>query len=146
MLRRRLLVILFCLGLVGCSGYTPPRFEPALYPNSHAAYDLTLFWRLDRTGNGFTVAGFVKNTLYAEIKGLEVTATLLDDSGKRLGEDTFLFFPRQIAMDDFVPFTLNIPIKAGTQPATIRFFYRYRVTEERFGGSPYSQTFDVKLR
>lgn len=146
MLRRRLLVILFCLGLVGCSGYTPPRFEPALYPNSHAAYDLTLFWRLDRTGNGFTVAGFVKNTLYAEIKGLEVTATLLDGSGKRLGEDTFLFFPRQIAMDDLVPFNLNLRLPAGTHPVTIRFFYRYRVSEERIAGSPYSQTFDAELR
>lgn len=138
------LAIAMCL-LGACTGYTPQRYDPALYPRSYRFYDLALFWRIDRDATRITIPGFVRNTRYAYIKDLELSATLLDEKGKAIGEATMFFFPRLLAMDELAPFTLNIPLKSGAQPAKLKFFYRYRLAERGYGGSPYFYSFETEI-
>lgn len=140
-----LLAVIFSV-MTGCATYTPPKFDPALYPHAHRSYDLTLFWNVTRAGSVVTIPGFVKDTRFAYIRDLELTATLFDSGGKKVTEATFLFFPRQISMDELVPFTLNIALSAGQNPAKIRFFYRYRLPERDYGDTPYFYTFEEELR
>lgn len=139
------LAVLFAV-LTGCSSYTLPKFDPVLYPRVHSAYDLTLYWNVRNEGSGVAIPGFIKNTRFAYIRDLELTATLFDDGGKKLNEATFIFFPRQIEMDEPIPFTLNIGLTNGQKPAKIRFFYRYRLPERDYGDTPYSYTFEEELR
>ena len=139
-------LLLVCFWLAGCAAYGPPRVEPARYPYSHTGYDLALFWNLKRTESVITLEGMVQNNSYAYLHDLEVTATILDGPARKLGEDTFLFFPRQIDIDEIVPFTLRLPLPAGTKPATLRFFYRYRVSDRDAGPSPFMHSFEVELR
>ncbi len=146
MIRASIVLAVVFAVLTGCSSYIPPKFDPALYPHAHAFYDLTLYWNVQNEGMGVVIPGFVKNTRFAYIRDLELTATLFDDSGKKLNEATFLFFPRLIEMDEYIPFTLNIALPNGQKPAKIRFFYRYRLPERDYGDTPYSYTFEEKLR
>src|ERR671931_639497 len=135
---KNLVAALTFLMMTGCSGYAPPRYDPTLYPHSHRFYDLTLFWNVTREGTTVTIPGFVKNTRFAYVKDLELTGTLLDEEGSKLGEATYYFFPRLIEMDEVVPFTLKMVLKEERQAAKVRFFYRYRLPAKDYGDSPYS--------
>ncbi len=127
-----------------CHGYTPPRYDPALYPRTSKFYDLTWFWKTEKGAGAYAIEGFAKNTRYGYIRDLELTAALLDGEGKRLSETRFFFFPGPMAMDDMEPFTLSLPFKPGEKPAKIRFTYQYRLVEQEYG-SPYFYSFETEL-
>ena len=119
------------------------QLEP--YPHSHRAYDLAIDWKTSKQGAALTIAGTATNVRFAQMKGLELTATLLDGSDKVLAEKTFLFIPQLIRMDESAPFTITLPYQAGTVPAKLRFFYRYRYGEERHEGILDFHSFEVEL-
>jgi hypothetical protein len=108
--------------LTACHGYSSPRFDPALYPRTHPFYELTYFWKVVKTDSAITIQGFAKNIRFAYVEELELTATLLDDSGKSLSEATFFFFPNQIPMDGMEPFTLNLPTKTRRRAGKSQVF------------------------
>jgi hypothetical protein len=144
---RLMLLAILALLLASCSGYRAPQFVPALYPRTYQQFDLTLNWRVERSATACTVEGFARNTRFNSVYGLEITGTLLDDSGKKLSEATYFFFPDQLDMDDIAPFPLNLPLAAGVTPAKLRLFYRYRAGEGRDSDrTPYFQSFEVEPR
>jgi hypothetical protein len=142
---RGIVLLTAWLLLAACHGHTTPSFDPALYPRSHPFYDLTFFWRTDRSADTVTVAGFARNTRFAYVKNLEVTATLLDGEGKKLSEKTFFFFPNLLPMDDLAPFSLDLPLKPGEQPVKIRFLYRYRPVEGKRDKTTAFNTFEADI-
>jgi hypothetical protein len=131
--------------LTACHGYTPPHYEPALYPHTYKHYDLTLFWKTEKKDNAYNITGFVKNTRYPYVKDLELTASLRDEGDKSLAEATFFFFPNLLPMDELAPFTLDLPVKPGNRPIKIKFFYRYRLAERDYDTSPYFYSFETEL-
>ena len=147
MLHRLVLLALIGLLLASCHGYRPPQFDPALYPRTYQQFDLTLNWRVERSATAYTIEGFARNTRFTSMHGLEITGTLLDESGRKLSDATFFFFPRQLDMDDTAPFTLSLPLAAGVTPAKLRLFYRYRAGKGSDSDkTPWFQSFEVEPR
>jgi hypothetical protein len=144
---RSVLIAILVLLLVSCHGYRAPQFDPALYPRTYQQFDLTLNWRIERSATACTIEGFARNTRFTTMHGLEITGTLLDESGKKLSESTFYFFPGQLDMDDIAPFTINLPLPQGVTPAKLRLFYRYRAGEGSDSDrTPWFQSFEVEPR
>ena len=137
-------VALFLLSC--CHAYVPAQSIPGNCPFSHKAYDLSFCWKIDRSADRLTVAGYATNTRFAFIEELEVWATLLDETDKALGEATAFVIPLQIPMDDTEAFSLAIPLRAEVKPAKIRFFYRYHLTRVDDGKSPQVNSFETDLR
>src|SRR6266568_575501 len=139
-----------CLALLlsgaACTGYVMPRYTPQEYPTSYRSYDLTLFWKSTRQPGSLTIEGFVRNTRYAYLQDLELSATLLDATGRELGRKGFLFPQTRIAVDDTLPFDLTISLKQGDEPKRVRFFYKYRVAEHDYDSTPYVYDFEADLR
>jgi hypothetical protein len=129
-----------------CRGYIPPRYDPALYPHTYKHYDLTLFWKADHVEGVYAIAGFIKNTRYAYIRDLELSASLLDERGKGLAKAHFFFIPTLLPMDELAPFDLSLSVKPGDRPAKIRFFYRYHLAEGDYGDIPYFYSFETDIR
>ena len=141
-----LLGLALLLALTACSGYVAPRYTPQEYPASYKSYDISLFWKSVRQPGSVTIAGFVRNTRYAVLGDLELTAILLDADGRELGKKSSLIIPTRIAIDETVPFDLTIRLKQPGEPKRLRFFYRYRMAERDYDTSPYSYYFEVDFR
>ena len=132
--------------LASCRAYVPPQSLPENCPFSHKSYDISFCWKVDRSVDRFTIAGYATNTRFAFIEELEVWATLLDETGKALGEATAFVIPLQIPMDDTEAFSLAVPLRSEVKPAKIRFFYRYRLTRVDDDKSPQINSFETDLR
>lgn len=141
--KRIALYSLIFILLAGCTGYRPPRYDPALYPSRHKAYDLAFAWKTGREGPGLTVEGFVRNNRYAYLRGLELTLELIDDNGRKLSEATFFFIPDLIQLDEVKPFDLKLPVPPDTVPKRLRFQYKYYLLEEGGSGGLYFHTFEA---
>lgn len=132
--------------LAACTGYRPPRFEPALYPRSYKAYDLAFAWKTGREGSDLMVEGFVRNNRYAYLQGLELTLELMDAEGRELSEATFFFIPDLVQLDDIKPFDLKLPVPPDSVPKHLKFRYKYYLAGD--GGAyqtPYFYSFEAEL-
>ncbi len=145
MSKRIVLYSLMLTLLSACTGYRPPRYDPALYPHCYRAYDLALAWKTGREGAGVTVDGFVRNNRNAFLRGLELTIELMDDREKKLSEATFFFIPDLIQLDEMKPFDLKLPVPADAVPKRLKFRYKYYLYEEGEAGQIYFQTFEENL-
>jgi len=139
-----------CLGaalslLACCHAYVPPQSLPENCTFNHLTFDLRFCWKVVRGPGGFTVPGYVTNSRYDAISGLELTATLLDDQGKPLGEASYFVIPPQLQIDETSPFTLVIPVTSAARPAQIKFLYRYRLAERAADQTNYN-SFVTDLR
>ncbi len=135
------IVLLLFTTVTGCTALR----QPTPYPQSHRAYDLAIAWETRQQDAALIIAGTVTNVRFAQMKGLELTATILDDSGKVLAEKTFLFFPQLLQMDESAPFTITLPYQASAVPAKLRLFYRYRYGEESREGILDFHSFEAEL-
>lgn len=131
--------------LAACHGYVAPRDLLENCPNIRKSYDLTLCWKIARSAAGFTITGYAVNTRFSYIEGLELTATILDEQGRTLGEATNFFIPNLIAMDDTAPYSMAVPLRAEEKPARIKFFYRYGLTKLDNGGTPNFSSFETDI-
>ena len=138
------IIVAFFL-LTACQGYIVPKYDPLLYPKSYKFYDLSLFWRTAQNDKVVSIDGFVKNTRYAYIRDLELTATLLDEGGKKISEHTSFLLPITMSMDEYAPFSFSLPVTPGSKPEKIKFYYRYFLAERGYGMSPYFYSFTVDL-
>jgi hypothetical protein len=129
--------------LTSCHGYVPPRFDPALYPYSYEAYDLTYSWNVEKKEASITITGFAQSTRLPYIKNLELTLSLLDESGKTLGQVSYFFIPPQLT-EEKQPFTVTLPVKPGTKPAKIKFFYEYHLVDKEYDNR-YTYHFETPL-
>ncbi len=134
------------LALAGCAPLSPsPRLAPSAYTHVYKSYDLTFYWDSTVQHNTLYLSGMMKNTYLYPLTGLELTVTLLDDHRKELGAGTFFFIPPQINVDEREPFDLTIAIPEGGTPATLKFFYGYRVPEREGYDVPYYYTFETSV-
>ena len=91
-----LIAVLIAATLAGCT--LPATVPPAQrYPNRVSYYDLTVSWKVTRSAGKVTIIGAVANTSYYYIRDLELTATLLDAGGKKVGEETSFVIPSQLS-------------------------------------------------
>jgi len=142
---RWLLLLCLLLGLAGCQTYLQSTLDPQKYSQHYKFYDLEFFWKNDHTPDSYSIEGLVQNNRYANVRDLELSATLLQKDGKELATSTFYFFPNLLSIDEKAPFTLVLPIKQGQQPAKLKFFYRYRLAEHGYEQSPYFYSFIIDL-
>ena len=147
MTRKTVVMAAFCLVLAGCAAFAlQPRQDPSFYSHVYKSYDLTFFWNIKMESSTFYLSGMTRNTYIYPLTGLEMTVTLLDGQKKELGEATYFFIPPQINVDESEPFDLAINLREGGKPETLKFFYRYRVSEKGgYGNIPYYYSFEVNL-
>jgi hypothetical protein len=129
--------------LTACHGYVPPRYDPALYLHSYEAYDLTYNWKVEKKEDSITIAGFAQSTRLPYINNLELTLSLLDESGKTVSQASYFLIP-PLLTEEKQPFTVTLPLKPGTKPVTIKFFYEYHVVEKDYG-ERYTYHFETPL-
>ncbi|AJE03974.1 FxLYD domain-containing protein [Geobacter pickeringii] len=128
--------------LAGCAASLPPA---EVFPNRVSYYDLTVSWKVTPSAGKVAIDGTVVNTSYYYLRDLELTVTLLDASGREVGEKSYFIIPGQLSLDETAPFSLTIPITPGSVAEKIRFFYRYRLAEEGPFGTPRFQDFEAPL-
>lgn len=145
-MRLTLLFAMLLTSLCSCAGYTPPTVTPDRYPGSYSTRDVEVSWRIEETPESVVVQGVIRDKFNFYLRDLDLTATLLDSTGKKISRDAFHAFPGQIAPNEINPFTLTFPLNAGDQPARIKFFIRYNIIEEKYSDIPYFQSFEADLR
>lgn len=143
--KRILLYPLIFMLLAACAGYQPPRHDPALYPHRYKGYDLAFAWETGREAGSVTVEGFVKNNRNAFLRGLELTAELVDNEGRRLSTATFFFIPDLVQLDETRPFDLKLSVPPGSAPKRLRFLYKYHELWDGGSGVLYFHSFEVNL-
>lgn len=144
-MRKLAAAAVYALMATACAYSPSPRFEPSLYPHVHQAFDLTFFWRADRTPDTLTLSGFLKNRIHFKIRDVEVSAVLLNPAGEKMGKEVVSFVLEDVAMDDYAYFTLPLSLDAAGNPANARIYYRYNLVERESGVLPQYHSFDIPL-
>ncbi|BBA69395.1 FxLYD domain-containing protein [Geobacter sulfurreducens] len=138
---KHLLLALMLFLTAGCA-HTAGSLRPAeTYPNSYEFFDFAFSWKTTIGPDGATIDGVAENRTYYYIRDLELTATLLDEGGTPIGTGSFLFFPNQLAIGERADFSIPVRAALAAKPKTIRFFYRYYLSEERMSGISRFHTF-----
>lgn len=138
---RHLVPALMLLLTAACAQTTGSLRPADTYPNKYEFFDFAFYWKTTVGANGTTIDGVAENRTYYYVHDLELAATLLDDGGTPIGAGTFLFFPNQFAIGERAAFSIPVRAAMATKPKTIRFFYRYYLSEERMSGISRFHTF-----
>ena len=135
-----------CFFILSACAYTPPpRFDPITYPQIYQGFDLTFFWRMDRTPETITICGFLKNRIHNKIRDVDVSAVLLNPAGDQVGEEVVSFVLQDVAMDELAYFTLPLPLRGVGNAEKARIYYRYNLVERESGVLPQYQNFEIPL-
>ena len=135
-----------CFLMLSACAYTPPpRFDPTTYPQVYQGFDLTFFWRTDRTPETVTISGFLKNRIHTKISDVDVTAVLLNPAGEQVGEEVVSFVLQDVAMDELAYFSLPLPLRGGGNAEKARIYYRYNLVERESGVLPQYHNFVIPL-
>jgi hypothetical protein len=125
-----LLTLLACLA--GCAAMSAPERNPAAgYPFRHADFDFKVAWKITPSGTGIALDGLLKNVRYARVEDIHLTVKLLSSKNKVLAEQSTLFLPLPLEMDDYRPFSVTL---ANVKPAPgdlLNFSILYRVIDDR---------------
>lgn len=141
---RRSLCVLFLL-LAASASYAA-RIDPAQFPGSHQARDMSFFWNVQEQPDSIVIKGLARNDFYHKVYQLQIFAAVLDENGKPVGKEAIFIGPPALPLDQSQPFTLKIPVASSVDRKNIRVEYRYHLpsyaerhwswTYGRFGLTP----------
>ncbi|MCM0080530.1 hypothetical protein L4X63_02900 [Geomonas sp. Red32] len=104
----------------------------------YAAHDLKVDWKSEQAGPDLRIKGTVTNPRYdTSYNGFELTASLLDASGKAFAKKVFLFYPGPLTGTQ--QFGLDFPQTEAQQLQKIKFRYEFNVGE---GGDHFTGNFE----
>lgn len=144
-MRKLFMAVICSLVFAACAYNPPPQFDPAVYPNVYQGFDLTFFWRTDRSPDTITISGFLKNRIHPKIRDIDVSAVMLDRAGKEVGKEVVSFVLQDVEMDDLAYFSLPLTQAGINIPRMARIYYRYNFVERESGVLPQYHNFQIPL-
>lgn len=143
---RKLFMAVVCSFIFAACAYNPPpRFDPAVYPDVYQGFDLTFFWRTDRSPDTITISGFLKNRIHFKIRDVVVSAVKLNRAGEEVGKEVVSFVLQDVAMDEPAYFSLPLPPAGVDDTNKARIYYRYNLVERESGVLPQYHNFEIPL-
>ena len=131
-----LLATLVSLGVAGCPAHVNAPAGPtpvADLPFRYAEYDFKLAWKIVPSGQGIALDGLIKNVLYPNVDGLEVTVSLLAPDGRVLARGTDYPIPPQIGYDETRQFFVKLVQGKVVPGERLQFELLYRATDGSVG-------------
>lgn len=102
--------------------------NPAFTSHQFANHELAITWKTETTDNGVRIDGSVKNVRPdLPYTSLQLTAKVLDESGRMLGKGTKDFQGRFAGSE---PFSMEIPLPKKESVKKVDFSYSYGTTED----------------
>ncbi|MBU5635308.1 hypothetical protein KOM00_01010 [Geomonas sp. Red69] len=102
--------------------------NPAYSSHHFSNHELDISWKAENTDKGMRIDGTLKNVRPdLPYTSLQLTAKLLDDSGKELGKGTKNFEGRFTGSEAF---TMDIPLPRPESVKRVNFSYSYGTTED----------------
>ncbi|MBJ6725179.1 hypothetical protein [Geomesophilobacter sediminis] len=135
MSKRFALLIVALSFLAACAG-TQTRHDtnPAYSQHQYKSHDIDIAWKADKTDQGLRLTGTISNPHYeTTYQAFELTVSLLDDSGKTIGQKIFSTDPGYFAGSQ--PLVLDIPIAPSAQVRQVNFNYSYAIGDDHFTGN-----------
>lgn len=102
--------------------------NPAFTSHQFGNHELAIAWKTETTDKGVRIDGTVKNVRPdLPYTSLQLTAKLLDESGRMLGKGTKDFQGRFTGSE---PFSMEIPVPEKESVKKVNFSYSYGTTED----------------
>lgn len=102
--------------------------NPAFTTHQFSNHELDISWKSENSDKGVRIDGTVRNVRPdLPYTSLQLTAKLLDASGKVLGKGTKNFEGRFVGSEQF---TIEVPLPQKESVSRINFAYSYGTTED----------------
>ena len=141
---RSLVAMALLVVFTGCAATPAARTSPfAGYPFRHADFDFKVAWKTSPSGSGISVDGILKNVRYYQVGDVQLWVKVLNKANKVLAEESTLFMPLPLEMDDYRPFSVTLQNVALAPGDMLNFVIMYRVIDDRRSSFNWLSSFTV---